>query len=82
MSDIVLFFIQTEMSEQPETTPKPFMDELREWRGRRRQKEVAVILNVPCGTVRSWEWGKRTPKKLTLEAVRAKMKEHPEANVA
>jgi hypothetical protein len=39
-----------------------FKDRLREWRGKRRQKEAAEILNVPLGTYRTWEYGKRTPR--------------------
>ena len=39
---------------------------LRVWRGKRRQKEAAAVLDLPLATYRKYEYGKRTPSKLAL----------------
>lgn len=50
-----------------------FKDLLRKWRGDRMQKEAAFILGVPVATLRKWEYGKRTPTKLTRCEVERRM---------
>ena len=50
-----------------------FKDRLRKWRGRLMQKEAADILGVPLATLRKWEYGKRTPKALTLCEIERRM---------
>ncbi len=50
-----------------------FKDELREWRGRLRQKEAAEKLDVPVATFRKWEIGKRTPNKLAMAEIKRRM---------
>lgn len=50
-----------------------FKDRLKEWRGKLRHKEAAAILNVPLGTYRAWEYGKRTPNRLSLAEVERRM---------
>ena len=39
-------------------------DRLRQWRGKRRQKEAAADLDVPVATYRKWEYGDREPNTL------------------
>ena len=46
--------------------PESFALRLRKWRGQMMQKEAASILDVPIATLRKWEYGKRTPNKITL----------------
>lgn len=48
-----------------------FKDRLKTWRksSEMRQKEACVVFDVPCGTYRSWENGKRTPNKLAMESI-------------
>jgi hypothetical protein len=41
-------------------------DLLREWQGKRRQKEAAADLDIPLPTYRKFLYGKRTPNKLAL----------------
>ena len=41
-------------------------DQLREWQGKRRQKEAAADLDIPLPTYRKFLYGKRTPTKLAL----------------
>lgn len=46
---------------------------LREWRGKRRQKEAAADLDVSLATYRKWEYGRRTPNKLALAELERRM---------
>lgn len=39
------------------------------------QKEAAFILGVPVGTLRKWEYGKRTPKLLAKCEIERRMNE-------
>jgi len=55
-----------------------FAELLKKWRGTRYQKEAAEILGVPIQTLRKWEYGKRTPKKITQEALKARMNDNRE----
>jgi len=48
-------------------------DQLREWRGKRRQKEAAADLDIPLPTYRKYEYGKRTPNKLALAELTRRM---------
>lgn len=48
-------------------------DRLREWRGKRRQKEAASDLDIPLPTYRKYEYGKRTPNKLALAELLRRM---------
>lgn len=50
-----------------------FKSELKKWRGKLYQKEAAAKLDVPLPTYRKWEQGKKTPRALALEAIRARM---------
>lgn len=50
-----------------------FKDRLKKWRGKLRQKEAAEILGVPLGTLRTWEYGKRTPKQITMCEIERRM---------
>jgi len=54
-----------------------FKNLLRNWRGKRYQKEAAILLGVPVQTLRKWEYGKRTPTKITQEALKARMNDSP-----
>ena len=53
-------------------------DRLKKWRGRRYYKEVAAIFEIPVGTYRAWEKGKRSPKLLTLCEVERRMETNPD----
>lgn len=55
-----------------------FSDELLAWRRFHEllQKEAADVLACPLTTYRKWENGKRTPKILTLEGLRQRMKSY------
>lgn len=55
-----------------------FKDLLKQWRGSRLQKEAADLLDIPLGTYRKWEYGKRTPTKITLAQVEQRMAAHPD----
>ena len=44
----------------------PLKDRLREWQGKRRQKEAAADLDLPLPTYRKFLYGKRTPNKLAM----------------
>jgi hypothetical protein len=55
--------------------PIPWKKRLRIWRGKRRQKEAAAALNVPVGTYRKWEYGKRIPKSYLIPVYEQKMNE-------
>lgn len=57
--------------------PESFGLRLRKWRGKRMQKEIAFILDVPLGTIRKWEYGKRTPTKISQVGIAKLMKENP-----
>jgi len=52
-----------------------FSIQLEQWRKSRelRQKEAADKLDVPFGTYRSWERGKKTPHKLTMPEIQRRM---------
>lgn len=54
-----------------------FKDRLRKWRGARMQKTCAAILGVPIGTLRKWEYGKRTPKVLAMCEIERRMNSEP-----
>lgn len=54
-----------------------FSRKLREWRGRRYQKEAAVILDIPLPTYRKYERGKRTPNKLAMAELERRINAHP-----
>ena len=41
-------------------------DKLRSWRGKLYRKEAAALLDLPLGTYRKYETGKRTPSKIAL----------------
>lgn len=47
--------------------------QLKQWRGKRRQKEAAEALAVPYHTYRAYETGKRTPKGLALAELERRM---------
>jgi DNA-binding transcriptional regulator YiaG len=47
-----------------------FMQELKTWRGKLRQKEAAEKLGVPLSTFRKWEQGKKTPRVFALAELR------------
>lgn len=53
--------------------PDRFKDKLVRWRGRLMQKEAADLLGVPLATLRKWEYGKRTPKAITLCEIERRM---------
>jgi len=55
---------------------KDLSNEFKIWRGKRRMKEVAALLNVPVKTYESWEYGLRSPSELALVEVRRRMNEH------
>lgn len=48
-------------------------DRLREWQGKRRQKEAAADLDIPLPTYRKFLYGKRTPNKLALAELLRRM---------
>lgn len=50
-------------------------DELRKWRGHRRQKEAASALGVSVRTYQNWENGVNAPAKVCGNCLRKKMKE-------
>lgn len=53
---------------------KTFRSELREWRGKRLQKEAADILKVSVRTYQGWESGAHEPStEKCLACVRAMM---------
>jgi transcriptional regulator with XRE-family HTH domain len=56
-----------------------FANQLEQWRKIRdlRQKEAADKLDVPFGTYRSWERGKKTPHKLTMPEIQRRMEAIP-----
>lgn len=53
-----------------------FKDEIKRWRGLRRQKEAAEDLDIPLPTYRKYEYGKRTPGKLAMVELRNRMERH------
>jgi hypothetical protein len=53
--------------------PKTFSKELKEWRGDRIQKEAASALDIPAPTYRKYEYGKRTPNKLSMIELKRRM---------
>jgi transcriptional regulator with XRE-family HTH domain len=55
-----------------------FSERLRKWRGKRRQKEAAADLDVTLAAYRKWEYGKRTPKKITLAEIDRRMISNPD----
>ena len=55
-----------------------FKTQLKAWRGNRLQKEAAADLDVSLGTYRKWEYGKRTPTKITLAEILRRMGDKPE----
>lgn len=63
------------MSHSRRAMSELFKDRLRKWRGRLLQKEAADVLGVPVATLRKWEYGKRTPKSLTLCEVERRMQQ-------
>jgi hypothetical protein len=48
---------------------------LRRWRGKRYIKEAAALLNIPVGSYRKYEEGKRTPNKLALAELERRLEE-------
>jgi DNA-binding transcriptional regulator YiaG len=54
-----------------------FSEKVKTWRKslNLRQKEAAFSLDVPCGTFRSWEKGKRQPSKYAMPEIERRMKE-------
>ncbi len=52
-----------------------FSSLLRRWRktAALSQSQAALKLGVPVKTLQSWEQGDRTPGRLTVEALRARM---------
>lgn len=54
-----------------------FSKELKAWRGKRGQKEVADLIDVNLRTYEGWESG-RTPSQYAINRARRKMSEHPE----
>jgi hypothetical protein len=53
--------------------PWKLKDRLREWQGKRRQKEAASDLDIPLPTYRKFLYGKRTPTKLALAELLRRM---------
>ena len=53
--------------------PGKLKDQLREWQGKRRQKEAAADLDIPLPTYRKFLYGKRTPNKLALAELNRRM---------
>lgn len=51
-----------------------FSKTLREWRGKRRQKEAAAILGVPLETFKCWEYAKQSPRDSFKAYLLEKMK--------
>lgn len=53
-----------------------FSDDLRTIRQERkfRQADLAIYLGVSLSCVQKWEQGQRTPKKLTQEAIKQKLR--------
>lgn len=72
----------------PPTTKKKkpqqetFQERLLKWRGHRLQKEAAEALNVTLAAYRKWEYGKRTPKKITLAEIDRRMASNPDTTKA
>lgn len=56
---------------------KLLKDELKAWRGKRRQKQAAADLDIPLATYRKYEKGKRTPNNLALAELRRRMEAKP-----
>ena len=52
-----------------------FKERIKQWRTSKgfRQKEAAAAINVPCGTFRSWEKGKREPNNLAMPEILRRM---------
>lgn len=50
-----------------------FQTRLREWRGKRRQKEAASDLDVSLRTYQAWEEGLTTPSQLALAELERRM---------
>jgi DNA-binding transcriptional regulator YiaG len=55
-----------------------FKKRLKAWRGKRRQKEAANDLDVTLAAYRKWEYGKRTPTKLSMVELERRMELHPD----
>lgn len=56
-----------------------FARKLRRWRGPRSVKEAASDLQIPYGTYRKYEEGKRTPNNLALAEINRRL-ERPTVN--
>lgn len=56
---------------------KLLKDDLRAWRGKRRQKQAASDLDIPLATYRKYEKGKRTPNPLAMAELRRRMEAKP-----
>ena len=50
-------------------------EKLKLWRGKTPWKAAAAILDIPFGTYRKYESGKRTPNKLALAELERRMAE-------
>ena len=50
-----------------------FAEELKQWRGTLRQKEIVDLFGVPLVTYQAWERGSREPKDLTKSEMRWRM---------
>ena len=59
---------------------KPLKDQLREWRGKRRQKEAAADLDIPLPTYRKYEYGHRNPNKLAMAELKRRMEAKSKPN--
>lgn len=55
--------------------PKNFSERLREWRGKRLQKEAAAALQVALSTYRNWEQGMNTPNEMARRWLEERMAE-------
>jgi DNA-binding transcriptional regulator YiaG len=53
-----------------------FAERLKKWRGKLYQKQAAAVLDISVWTFRNWEWGRRTPRPLTMIEVERRMEKH------
>lgn len=59
---------------------KSFAEQLKNWLGKRYQKEGADALGVPLPTFRAWMAGVCEPRAhpRSMEVIQQKMREHPD----
>jgi DNA-binding transcriptional regulator YiaG len=55
-----------------------FREKIRSWRGKRRQKECADLLEIKIRTLQAWEYGINEPDEVKQVEILRRMEAHKE----